>query len=135
MNFDNIMMNVKLNFEDKYLIGTIDNYDGNIEFTKPAAFMYYVDKWRKLNVGEYYLIATRAGLDFETIITQYYSNFAAWMQHPKILTVQILLSDVDIKNIESIGRIYLAQFGAYFAPLTIQYKSGSPSKVQLLKIS
>ena len=27
MNFDNILVNVKLNFEDKYLINNIDNYN------------------------------------------------------------------------------------------------------------
>ena len=44
MNFDNIMMNVKLNFEDKYLIGTIDNYDGNIEFIKKDLEKYILKK-------------------------------------------------------------------------------------------
>ena len=34
MNFDNILPYVKLNFEDKYVSGNIDKYNGNIEYIK-----------------------------------------------------------------------------------------------------
>ena len=34
MNFDNILLNVKLDREDKYISANIDNYNGNIEFIK-----------------------------------------------------------------------------------------------------
>ena len=44
MNFDNILMNIKLNFEDKYVVGTIDNYNGNIEFIKKDLEKYLLKK-------------------------------------------------------------------------------------------
>lgn len=34
MNFDNILPFIKLNFEDKYVSGNVEHYDGNIEFIK-----------------------------------------------------------------------------------------------------
>lgn len=34
MNFDNILLNVRLNREDKYVSSNIDNYNGNIELIK-----------------------------------------------------------------------------------------------------
>ena len=34
MNFDNILPHIKLNFEDKYVSGNVEKYNGNIEFIK-----------------------------------------------------------------------------------------------------
>ena len=34
MNFDNILPHIKLNFEDKYVSGNLEQYNGNIEFIK-----------------------------------------------------------------------------------------------------
>ena len=40
MNFDNILRSIKLNYEDKYVCGNIDNYNGNIEFIKRDLIKY-----------------------------------------------------------------------------------------------
>ena len=34
MNFDNILFNIKLDFEDKYICNSVERYDGNIELIK-----------------------------------------------------------------------------------------------------
>ena len=34
MNFDNILTHIKLNFEDKFISGNVENYNGNIELIK-----------------------------------------------------------------------------------------------------
>ena len=44
MNFDNILFNIKLNYEDKFVIGNIDNYNGNIEFIKSDIEKYLLNK-------------------------------------------------------------------------------------------
>lgn len=44
MNFDNILSNIKLNFEDKYVSMNIDNYQGNVESVKKDLMKYYVHK-------------------------------------------------------------------------------------------
>jgi len=44
MNFDNILANIKLNFEDKYLINNIDSYNGNIELIKKDLEKYLLRK-------------------------------------------------------------------------------------------
>jgi len=44
MNFDNILFNIKLNIEDKYLVSNIDNYNGNIEFIKRDIEKYLLKK-------------------------------------------------------------------------------------------
>lgn len=44
MNFDNILLNIKLNYEDKYLISNIDNYNGNIELIKKDLEKYLLKK-------------------------------------------------------------------------------------------
>ena len=112
------------------------NDDNEVEFQKPKPYLFYVERFtRNPSASARMLLATRAHLPFDYIVEHYYSMFASWLKHPKVVTVQIMLTETDLQQLESIGRIYLAQFGAYFAPLTIQYKSGSPSKVQLLKIS
>ena len=40
MNFDNILLNIKLNSEDKYLSNSVENYHGNIEFIKKDLVKY-----------------------------------------------------------------------------------------------
>ena len=40
MNFDNILANVKLNYEDKYICNNPDDYNGNIEFIKKDLMKY-----------------------------------------------------------------------------------------------
>ena len=40
MNFDNILANIKLNHEDKYISNNPDNYNGNIEFIKRDLMKY-----------------------------------------------------------------------------------------------
>ena len=112
------------------------NDDNEVEFQKPKPYLFYVERFtRNPSASARMLLATRTHLPFDYIVEHYYSLFSSWLKHPKVVTVQIMLTETDLQQLESIGRIYLAQFGAYFAPLTIQYKSGSPSKVQLLKIS
>ena len=111
--------------------------DGSVNFTKPAPFLFYAERYSPNPVpgSAYMILGTRHELPFDNVISERYASFAAWLEHPKVLTVQVQLTDADLNDLEGLGRIYLAQFGAYFAPITIQYKSGSPAKVQLLKIS
>ena len=40
MNFDNILANIKLNYEDKYISNSIESYHGNIEFIKKDLIKY-----------------------------------------------------------------------------------------------
>ena len=44
MNFDNILPNVKLNFEDKYVSGNVEKYNGNIEFIKRNLNKFIINK-------------------------------------------------------------------------------------------
>ena len=44
MNFDNILVNIKLNFEDKYVSNTPYNYNGNIELIKNDLAKYSLQK-------------------------------------------------------------------------------------------
>ena len=44
MNFDNILPHVKLNFEDKYVSGNIEQYNGNIEFIKKDLEKFIIHK-------------------------------------------------------------------------------------------
>lgn len=44
MNFDNILPHIKLNFEDKFISGNIEKYNGNIEFVKRDLEKYMLHK-------------------------------------------------------------------------------------------
>ena len=44
MNFDNILTHIKLNFEDKFISGNVENYNGNIEFIKRDLEKYLLKK-------------------------------------------------------------------------------------------
>ena len=44
MNFDNMLPFVKLNFEDKYVSGNVEKYNGNIEFIKRDISKYLLHK-------------------------------------------------------------------------------------------
>ena len=44
MNFDNILASIKLSFEDKYVSGNIEEYNGNIELIKKDLEKYLIHK-------------------------------------------------------------------------------------------
>ena len=67
MNFDNILPFIKLNFEDKYVSGNVEHYDGNIEFIK-RDFLPYSRVESIMNFSETSIMMKHAWEKYKKII-------------------------------------------------------------------
>ena len=68
------------------------------------------------------------------LITENYSEYAAFIQAPKMITEEVRLTAIDLKNINLNSPIYLRQYGSYFALIEVRTTNTEVCKVKLLKI-
>lgn len=74
--------------------------------------------------------------DFEmpNVISTYYPDFAATMEHPVIITENVSMDDITFSQIDETKAIYITQHGAYFALLSLEMHSNGIAKAKLLKL-
>ena len=56
------------------------------------------------------------------------------MTRAKVITEQIKLSDIDLRDIRMDVPVYIGQYGSYFAIIDIKTKGDSICDVKLIKI-
>lgn len=75
-----------------------------------------------------------SGLDFDTLIQ---NNYRAWqkiMRNPIVIEENVMLSEIDIKELDYRNPIYLQKYGAYFAIDKVQWSEGEASTVTFVKL-
>lgn len=73
-------------------------------------------------------------IDMKRIISDYYGDLAATMEHPVVITETFRMGDVDIAKVDESRPIYLRQHGAYFALLELKVKGDGTAEAKLLKL-
>ena len=113
------------------------NDDGAWEMSTPKPYLFKAVRWNPFGTSsnKVFYIAGNSGMGFASIVARKYGLLAAWMEHPKVIVAVVALTDAEVGSLRSVGRIYLAQFGSYFAPITIQYQATGTAKCTLLKLS
>lgn len=80
-----------------------------------------------------------AALDFQInlpeIFMTKYANIIETITKAEIITEYVYLSDIEILNFDETVPVYLAQYGAYFAVLSIKVSSDGYSEVKMIKIN
>ena len=102
------------------------NDKGEIEYNKvePRILIKYDGN----NVGRFY------GLAWANLLAKYYSSYKQIMSQAKVITEQIRLSDIDLRDIQMDVPVYIGQYGSYFAIIDIKTKGDSICDVKLIKI-
>ena len=75
------------------------------------------------------------GLNYSEIISTYYSIFQANMQVPIKRKVRMVLSALDVYNLDFFNLVYIKQFMSYFYVNKIQgFKTGKTTNVELIRV-
>lgn len=73
-------------------------------------------------------------LHWPKLISANWGAYQDIIRRPKIITEQVRLNAIDLKNIDMTIPVYISQYGSHFAILEIKTKSDDICDVQLLKI-
>ena len=124
---------VELPFAASDMIGEVASlplysYDQNAELQKEDI------SDRILIYDETKNIGTFKGLTWKELIQANYVSFQDVVRIPKIYSVSVKLTPVDLSVIDLTRPVYIQQAGAYFAIISIKTKQNYICDVQLLKI-
>lgn len=78
--------------------------------------------------------ATFNGLSWSELLSANYGEFQEVVKKPKILSVQVRLSPVDLSVLDLTIPVYIQQVGAYFAIISVKTRQNNICDVELLKI-
>ena len=73
-------------------------------------------------------------MNWGKLISDNWGAYQDIIRRPKIITEQVRLNAIDLKNIDMTIPVYISQYGSYFAILEIKTKNDDICDVQLLKI-
>lgn len=82
-----------------------------------------LDKTASLNFGN---------LSWSNLVSNNYPYWQRIMRTPSVITEQMWLSEIDIKELDYRKPIYLQKYGARFAVQQVQWSAGEPSSVTLV---
>lgn len=102
--------------------------DGKIEINTsitPRIFKITGTSLIKLNFDD---------LHWSKLINENWQAYQNIIRRPKIITEQVRLNAIDLKQIDMTIPVYISQYGSYFAILEIKTKNDDICDVQLLKI-
>lgn len=77
---------------------------------------------------------TFEGLDFSSIINTYYKDYGEVIYMPKIITEKIEISDIELKSLDMTVPVYLAQYGRYYAIISIKAEDTGICECKLLQL-
>jgi len=77
---------------------------------------------------------SRLNIDYQYYFDTYYSKFSDLLNNYRKIEASILLSSIDIYNLDFEKLIYLKQTGQYYLLNSVQYTEGNISKVELIEL-
>lgn len=72
-------------------------------------------------------------LNFQKLLSENYFSYKKIIDNQRVITLNVRLSDIDLKKIDFAVPVYLEQYGGYFAIVEIKTGKGD-AKVELIKI-
>lgn len=81
-----------------------------------------------------FFYTTFKGLDWDTLIANYYNEYKQLITDAKVISERVKLTPIELQQLDMYTPIYLKQYGAYFAILEIKTKNDNINEVKLLKI-
>ena len=77
---------------------------------------------------------TFKGLDWEEIIGKHYSSYQTLIRRPVVIKEKIEISDVELREIDVTMPVYLAQYGRYYAIISIKAEDTGICECELLQL-
>lgn len=74
------------------------------------------------------------GLGWKELIDKYYSSYQTMIRRPVVIKEKIEISDVDLREIDVTVPVYLAQYGRYYAIISIKAEDTGICECELLQL-
>lgn len=87
----------------------------------------------RLRQDSYTAELTFDGLDFSSLIDEFYDDYSRIMDRGTVIKETLRLNEYQIRSLDYLRPVYLRQYGRYFAIRQIQYK-GAEAEVELVKL-
>ena len=78
--------------------------------------------------------ATFDGLDWNTIIENNYKSYQKYIREPKIITELVEIRDHELRNLDMSVPVYLAQYGKYYAVISIKAEKTGICECKLFQL-
>lgn len=78
--------------------------------------------------------ATFDGLDWGTIIENNYKSYQKYIREPKIITELVEIRDHELRNLDMSVPVYLAQYGKYYAIISIKAEKTGICECKLFQL-
>lgn len=89
---------------------------------------------REINMGGY-STGTFEGLHWSTLIANHYSTYQDVVKSPVLITENILLDEVSLRDLDMSVPVYLRQYGRYYAVVEVKAPSNGVCECKLLQLS
>lgn len=116
--------------EMKGEIATIPIYS----YTSDGALQYNESTDPRLLVLKNDNTATFDGLDWNTIIENNYKSYQKYIREPKIITELVEIRDHELRNLDMSVPVYLAQYGKYYAVISIKAEKTGICECKLFQL-
>lgn len=74
------------------------------------------------------------GLDWNTLTDTYYQTYQALIRKPIVITEKIEINDIELRDLDMTVPIYLAQYGRYYAIISIKAEDTGICECKLLQL-
>lgn len=74
------------------------------------------------------------GLDWNTLIDTYYQTYQALIRKPIVITEKIEINDIELRDLDMTVPVYLAQYGRYYAIISIKAEDTGICECKLLQL-
>lgn len=78
--------------------------------------------------------ATFQGMSWGSLISKFYTNYQNVIRKPIIITEKIEIGDVELRDIDVTVPVYLAQYGRYYAIISIKAENTGICECELLQL-
>lgn len=114
---------------DARLIASIPLYDqdGKMAKLKPRILMGHAGEGGRLEVAF-------ESLGFNHILNTYYDGYRRIVEHPRVITIRVKLTDLDLTEMDLTRPVYFEQFGRHYAILSVQAQADGLCKCKLLEV-
>lgn len=104
------------------------NKDGAIE-RKSIEPRIFREDWRNMKSA-----LSFSGLEWKQLLKDYYSRYQSVVSSPIIITENIELSDIELKELDMTIPFYLGQYGRYYAIISVKAEDTGICECQLLQL-
>lgn len=103
-----------------------DNEEGTLENVEPRILLEEDNNGKSK--------AVFSGLSWSLLLSKFYNSYQSLIRTPVVITEKIEVSDIELREIDVTVPVYLAQYGRYYAIISIKAENTGICECKLLQL-